>query len=133
MQHRLELSVSLPPIPEAAASARHTLHAALTNRVDPDTIRDAELLVTELVTNAVRHAALSPGDSINVRVRADDGAICVEVSDPGGGFDRPAVGPRPDRTGGFGLFLLDRMTQAWGIAEPPTRVWFELSATKRNN
>lgn len=118
--------MSLPPVPEAAASARHTIHAALTDHVDPDTVGDAELLVTELVTNAIRHGALSPGDSISVRVRSTGDSLCVEVSDPGAGFDRAAVGPRPDHTGGFGLFLLSRMAHAWGIADPPTRVWFEL-------
>ena len=128
MQRWVELSVSLPPVPEAAASARHTIHAALADRIDPDTIGDAELLVTELVTNAVRHAALRPGDNISVHVRTGDDSLTVEVSDPGAGFDRTTVGPRSDRTGGFGLFLLDRMAHAWGIANPPTRVWFELFA-----
>lgn len=133
MQSQLELSLSLPPIPEAAAEARRTLRDVLADQVDPTTVGDAELLVSELITNAVRHAALKPGDDIKVRIRAEDDSICVEVTDPGDGFAPEVIAPNEDRTGGFGLFLLDRMSRAWGIARPPTRIWFELVAPDRRS
>jgi len=132
MSRPVDLSVSLPPIPESAIRARHTIHAAFADRLDPGTIQDAELLVTELVTNAVRHAALRPGDSISVRVRSGDDSLCIEVSDPGIGFEHQPVEPHIDKEGGFGLFLLDRMSTSWGVANPPTRVWFELASPRRS-
>lgn len=128
MQRPLEISLSLPPVPEAAARARRTIRTALQDQVNPDTVGDAELLVSELVTNAVRHGSLRPGDDIRVRIRTADDALCVEVSDPGIGFSPEAISPKEDRSGGFGLFLLARMSRAWGIANPPTRIWFELPA-----
>lgn len=130
MARPIDLSVSLPPIPESAVRARRTIQAALANLIDPTTIEDAELLVTELVTNAVRHAALRPGDTIGVRVRSGDDSLCIEVSDPGIGFEQARSEPHPDHQGGFGLFLLDRMSTSWGVANPPTRVWFELPSPR---
>lgn len=129
MRGSIDLTLTLPPVPEAAGRARHTLRTALEDRFDPETLGDAELLVTELVTNAVRHGALRPGDDIKVKVHGGDDHVCVEVSDPGVGFPHRPHMPRPDRAGGFGLFLLDRMARMWGVSRPPTRVWFELATS----
>ena len=59
-------------------------------------MRDVRLLVSELVTNAVRHANLDDGDVIGLVVELADDALRVEVHDPGGGFvpTAPVAGPR---------------------------------------
>ena len=95
----------------------------------PDRVAaDLALLVTEVVSNAVRHASTGPGDEIVVRLFAND-RIRVEVVDRGPGF---AAGHRPepggDRSSGWGLYLLDTIASGWGVdtEDGTTVVWFEL-------
>ena len=86
-----------------------------------DTLR---LLVSELVTNAVRHA----DGSEPVEVHAHwDGEVRIEVSDHGRGFSpKPRFG-RLDEPGGFGLFLVGRLADHWGVeTDGGTTVWFVL-------
>ena len=87
-------------------------------------IADLRLVISEVVTNAVRHGG--EGDMV-VAVTPKDGYLCVQVTDSGDGF---APRPRafgPDEDGGFGLFLVERLTRRWGLTreDSNTRVWFE--------
>jgi anti-sigma regulatory factor (Ser/Thr protein kinase) len=89
---------------------------------------DLAVLVTEVVSNAVRHASNDPGDEIVVRLFADTG-IRVEVLDPGPGFERfEPLQPGEESSSGWGLYLLDSIASAWGIerGSSGTTVWFEL-------
>ena len=88
---------------------------------------DALIVVSELVTNAVRHGgAQGPGAIVRVDAALLDGLLRVEVSDPGPGFEPGGHGPRSD--GGYGLHLLDRLAARWGVAgTEPVTVWVELS------
>jgi anti-sigma regulatory factor (Ser/Thr protein kinase) len=112
--------------------ARHTV-AGLAPFLDPVVAENAELLVSELVTNSVRHAGLPPEASIEFSVRASAEVLMVEVADAGRGFEHDAP-PRPravddtDRASGWGLFLVDRIADRWGAVQMDgeTRVWFEL-------
>jgi anti-sigma regulatory factor (Ser/Thr protein kinase) len=117
--------------PSAPSLARRTLARWLVDRVDRRILEDATLLVSELVTNAVRHSGANGAIDMTVAVRGDH--LRVEVSDPGEGFARPAVGePPPDALGGRGLLIVDRVAASWGVTEGrPTRVWFELSPRER--
>jgi anti-sigma regulatory factor (Ser/Thr protein kinase) len=83
-----------------------------------------ELLVSELVTNSVVHSGLADPDVVLVHVASFPGGIRVEVVDDGTGMG--ADPPRGERS--FGLRILDRVTDRWGHADHPTRVWFELTA-----
>ena len=74
----------LPVSPEAAAQARHALDDL--GDLPDGRMRDVRLLVSELVTNAVRHANLATGDVIELVVELADHKLRVEVHDPGGGF-----------------------------------------------
>jgi anti-sigma regulatory factor (Ser/Thr protein kinase) len=112
---------------DAAAEARRALDefgAALPER----RMRDVRLLVSELVTNAVRHAGLASGDPIRLVIGDDDGHLRVEVYDGGTGFERQPPRPDPARASGWGLFLVERLADRWGVegADPGTRVWFEI-------
>ncbi|MEX2195048.1 MAG: ATP-binding protein [Thermoleophilaceae bacterium] len=108
--------------PQAVQAARH--------RVDELELEGAArrlltLLVSELVTNSVRHAA---GSSIGLAVEIDDGMARVEVIDAGAGFAPPPA-PRPgeQRPSGWGLYLVERFADRWGVsADGPTCVWFEI-------
>jgi anti-sigma regulatory factor (Ser/Thr protein kinase) len=115
-----ELAVS----PEAAAEARHALDG-----LDEDLsgrMRDVRLLVSELVTNAVRHANLADGDTIILVIELEDDALRVEVHDPGGGFVPSAPSPDPARPSGWGLYLVAELADRWGVdSDERTLVWFE--------
>jgi anti-sigma regulatory factor (Ser/Thr protein kinase) len=128
------LILRLPASPAAAATARHAV-AGLKPFLDADVRENAELLVSELVTNSIRHAELAERDSIEIKLDASDEAVLVEVADCGQGFRGPHPGPsvraaqmaEPERTSGWGLFLVERIASRWGIVEAgETRVWFEL-------
>jgi anti-sigma regulatory factor (Ser/Thr protein kinase) len=112
--------------PEAAAVARHALDD-LADAVPGTKLRDVRLLVSELVTNAVRHANLSPGDHIRLVFEVADHALRVEVHDPGGGFVPTAPAPDPARPSGWGLYLVAELSDRWGVdSDDTTLVWFEL-------
>ena len=117
---------TLPVAPEAAAEARHALDG-LAGQVPDGRIRDVRLLVSELVTNAVRHANLDTGDVIELVIELADAALRVEVRDPGGGFVPSAPSPDPTRPSGWGLYLVAELADRWGVdSEEETLVWFEL-------
>jgi anti-sigma regulatory factor (Ser/Thr protein kinase) len=85
------------------------------------------LLVSELVTNAVRHANLAAGDVILLVFESVDHAFRVEVHDPGGGFVPTAPAPDPARPSGWGLYLVAELADRWGVdSDDRTLVWFEL-------
>jgi anti-sigma regulatory factor (Ser/Thr protein kinase) len=122
----MRLERELPVKPEAAAQARHALDDVPTGLPD-GRLRDMHLLVSELVTNAVRHANLRPGDSIRLIVDLDGDALRVEVHDSGGGFVPTEPEPDPERPSGWGLYLVSELSDRWGVDfDGLTRVWFEL-------
>lgn len=90
-------------------------------------LADVLLLVTELVTNAVRHAQVGPERSVEVEMRRWPQRRRVDVVDPGSGFARVRPRSRTD-DGGWGLLLVDRLATRWGVGREAsgTRVWFEI-------
>jgi anti-sigma regulatory factor (Ser/Thr protein kinase) len=126
----MEVEFAIPGGLEAPMRARHELRAHLEGGLAPELGRDLELLLSEIVTNAVRHGDAGPGIPVDVRIVADDDHASVCVRDNGRGF-QPLAHPEPHfdrRPGGFGLFLLDRLSTRWGVERDlaGTRVWFEL-------
>jgi signal transduction histidine kinase len=78
------------------------------------------LLVSELVTNSVRHSA---SQDIDLKVNADDGRIRVEVSDDGPGFTEES-----SRGDGLGLTIVEKISDRWGLTSGERfTVWAELS------
>jgi len=118
------ISLRLQGGPEAAARARRAL-SKLRADIDPPLMETLRLLVTELVSNSVRHAN---SDTVILKVLVGRSAVWTEVTDEGPGFDpEEAAGPRRDSTG-WGLFLVERLAHRWGVNQEPaaTKVWFEL-------
>ena len=107
--------------PSAAGRARREL-AALEADLEGPVLESVRLLVTELVTNAVRHAG---APAVELAVVVGSRRVRVEVANAGGAF---GARPREDRDSGWGLFLIDRLSDDWGVADEPGRqcVWFEL-------
>ena len=115
----------LPATPEAASVARHALDD-LGDAVSDARLRDLRLLVSEVVTNAVRHANLASGDAIELVVELNRRTLRVEVHDPGGGFVPTAPAPDPTRPSGWGLYLVVELADRWGVdSDETTLVWFE--------
>ena len=115
------------------AEAAHLARRAVADRyprLAPAVRDDVSLLVTELVTNAVRHGDIAPDRSIRVDFECDGGLLKVQVVDPGTEFAAPPLPSGGDGSGGWGLFLVDRIAQRWGVrpAASGTCVWFELPA-----
>lgn len=116
--------------PDAAAEARRAI-ASLRADLDPPLMETLRLLVTELVTNSVRHTQC---DSLTLRVAIGKAAVLTEVADEGPRFDADAAleAEQPDSRGvdaGWGLFLVQRLARDWGVKDEglSKRVWFELS------
>lgn len=121
-----ELTVRFDRGPSAASAARNAL-LAMEQRVDGAVLDDIRLLVSELVTNAIRHADAPSGGAVEITVSIDDGRVRVEVADPGSGFDPQPRDDEMSRPGGWGLYLVDRIADRWGvIRNHVTRVWFEI-------
>ncbi len=122
MRVERELAVA----PEAASEARHALDG-LSGELPDGRMRDVRLLVSELVTNAVRHANLAQGDSIVLVIELAEKTLRVEVHDPGGGFVPSTPSPDPARPSGWGLYLVAELADRWGVdSDDRTLVWFEL-------
>lgn len=128
-----QIHLFLGPDSTAPGDARRELRCKLDQVVGSEVLEWATLLVSELVTNSVRHGGLLPSEKIELRVEASARRLRVEVAEPGRGFEaQPEPQPRRDATGGgatggWGLLLVDRLSTAWGVEnDGSTRVWFEL-------
>jgi serine phosphatase RsbU (regulator of sigma subunit) len=122
------LALALPGGPLAPHAARQALATALHGRVGERAEADALIVVSELVTNAIRHGgARTTGDEVGVHAALLPGGLRLEVTDPGEGFEPGGHGPRAD--GGYGLHLLDRLASRWGVTgAAPVTVWVELAS-----
>lgn len=120
------LNLRLERSPGAAAKARRGL-ANLRGDLDAPLMETLRLLVTELVTNSVRHTS---ADAVMLKVLVGNAAVWTEVTDRGPGFDPGQDAPEADHTG-WGLFLVERLAERWGVNRDGngTKVWFELRRT----
>jgi signal transduction histidine kinase len=108
----------------SVAEAREHVRESLCNIANADTVECVELVVTELVTNAVRHG---PGGPITLRLAVDgSGGVVGEVKDQGEGMI--AIRERDVGVGGSGLGLrvVNELTSAWGVNPGSTHVWFRV-------
>jgi len=112
----------------APGAARSVVAECLGERVEPGVLDNALLLATELVSNSVRHSGMpaSAGVVVGVTLRPD--SVRIDVDDPG---CSGAIAPRPPdpESGGFGLNLVQTLSERWGVeraVEGGTRVWVQL-------
>jgi anti-sigma regulatory factor (Ser/Thr protein kinase) len=118
--------IELPPTPVAVAIARQFV-SEHGSGLDPELVEDAELLVSELVTNAIKHGQ----PSILLRVRSEPPGIGVEVHDAGPAD--PVIAAEPpeeNQRSGRGLRMVAALASAWGVDRPADGqgkiVWFTL-------
>jgi hypothetical protein len=120
------LAWSLPADATAPARARALLAFSPRDRLGPGGGGTLALLLSENVTNSVRHAGLTDADRVECTITVDD-VIHVEVWDPGPGFAAAPAAPHTDAGSGWGLVFLDKLSIRWGVRSAhPTCVWFEL-------
>ncbi|MFN2526890.1 MAG: ATP-binding protein [Actinomycetota bacterium] len=127
---RTELDLKLSGGLRAASEARRAL-TRFEDRLPPGLLEDVRLLVNELVTNSIRHAGVGRTGWIGLRVVLEGDVLWVEVSDPGGGFHYAPPEPDVVQESGWGLFLVDRIADAWGVVSGEVcSVWFEIDCAK---
>jgi anti-sigma regulatory factor (Ser/Thr protein kinase) len=120
--------IAVPTGSGAPGAARHVVAHCLARLVPSRIVEQTQLLVSELVTNSVRHGDLEEHDTVLMRIYVAADSLRVEVENPGAAgvvaLDRPDV--RGGR--GFGLQLLERVASRWGVSRgQTTTVWFEMA------
>lgn len=115
--------------PKTVRAARGALDG-LNGDFPPARLHAATLCLTELVSNAVRHPR-AEGD-LALTLALDEERLRVEVTDPGSGFALER--PTPGGEGGWGLYIVEKLADGWGIeAGDRTVVWFEILRAPRFN
>jgi anti-sigma regulatory factor (Ser/Thr protein kinase) len=116
-----EIVLSLECTTDAPRQARD--HVRDLHHLHPARVDDAVLLVSELVTNAVKYGP--EHEAIRLIISSDDRGTRFTVHDLG-------LGPLPEMRdqadpapGGHGLRLVDALADRWGVERGSTRVWFE--------
>jgi anti-sigma regulatory factor (Ser/Thr protein kinase) len=114
--------------PDAGAAARAAVSAWIGAAVSPAMRVDLLLLISELVTNSVRHAHAPAASAISVRARIRGDVLRVEVGDGGTGGAIARRAPNLGNGGGFGLNVVELVSQRWGVDRARgTRVWAEMA------
>jgi anti-sigma regulatory factor (Ser/Thr protein kinase) len=110
--------------PRAPGIARREVEK-VARAVDDGVLRDAQLLVSEVVTNSIKHSGSD--DPIRLRVWTRRRGLKVEVADGGFGFEPGEPNLGGDSEGGRGLMILGTLAERWGTSrDGRARVWFEL-------
>jgi anti-sigma regulatory factor (Ser/Thr protein kinase) len=118
------LDLTLPAEPRSVAEARAKVCDAIGSHLDDGESETVRLLISELMTNAIKHGDSSQPVEVHAHWNAE---VRVEVVDHGDGF---TPGPRLgalDEPGGFGLYLVGQLADRWGVdTDDGTTVWFVL-------
>ena len=119
----MSLTVDIPRNRTAPAVALRAVER-LAGRVAADLLPDLKLLVTELITNSVKYGPDGPV-TLLIDTRGPR-HVRVGVVDRGAGFE-PRGRARPaTEAGGWGLYLVQRLSDRWGMKDGVTHVWFEI-------
>jgi anti-sigma regulatory factor (Ser/Thr protein kinase) len=119
--HAARVSLVLPPVTASVPAARHFVDRALPATCWAD---EVTLLVSELASNAVRHA----GTDFTVTLQCDGSVVRIEAHDADPALPVAST-PAVDAVTGRGLMIVDALADRWGV-EPTTTgkmVWFELA------
>ncbi len=111
--------------PEAPARARQIVAVTIGVALSKELTYPVTLLTSELITNSVLHGQVGVEDEIELALSWDVDRVRLEITDEGPGVQASA--PDSERPGGWGLVLVEAMSDRWGIERGErTRVWFEL-------
>jgi anti-sigma regulatory factor (Ser/Thr protein kinase) len=117
---------TLPSAIDSVPVARELAAGLGTDLMEPGQLDNLTLVVTELVSNAVRHSASS--DPVKLALTPKDGYVCVQVTDTGHGLVHEPGAIGNEGGPGYGLFLVEQLTRRWGMTREGglTRVWVEI-------
>jgi anti-sigma regulatory factor (Ser/Thr protein kinase) len=115
------ITVTLPRAADSVAAARRLVRAHA-GGLGAQRRADAVLLVSELVTNALRHG----NGAITLRIAREPHELVVEVADAGSGAVKISPRAGADDVGGWGLRIVDWLADDWGVRVGSTCVWFRL-------
>ncbi len=115
----------LPLDVQAPSSARFVVADFLSDRLPVRMVETAQLIISELVSNSLRHNSAPQDQAVVVRVALDRDTWRLEVEDPGG---EGVLAPDPERAaaGRLGMNLVQSLSECWGVehaAERGTRAW----------
>lgn len=128
--------LNVPHHARGARAARQGLRASLTGLVDADVLVDAAAIASELVGNAVRHAAPLPGDIVTMVWRLiDGGGVEIRVTDGGSAVVPRVLQPTSDAMSGRGLAIVAALASVWGVERDSSRqcVWAQVRGVGRRN
>lgn len=119
--------IPLPVRPDSAGRARQALDRDLVARgIGGEARDDLLLIVSELVTNAIRHGRpLTSDGTVHVDWTVGDRGVAINVTDGGDGLPLPGS-PSTQGEGGRGLGIVDALATRWGVshaATATTTVW----------
>jgi len=118
----MRLSLTLAPDATAPSRARTSIRA-LSLGLSPHALRDLQLVVSELVTNAVEHGPRQ-GIRVELELRGRD-QVRGEIVDQGA-TGAPAILSAECDPENLGLRVVDELTESWGVRAGSTHVWFEM-------
>jgi anti-sigma regulatory factor (Ser/Thr protein kinase) len=122
----MPFQITVPAGPAAPATARRALTHWLNVHTTNGLLSDAPLVVSELVTNSLRHAGLPAAAAVRVSAALADDVLRIEVEDGGTSGAVVRREPNRDRGGGFGLNIIDALALRWGVERADgTLVWVE--------
>lgn len=128
-------AVLLPYAPASVAAARWRLSADLRHAgVFTAAVGDAALVVSELMSNAIRHARPLPGSLVEVTWALNGGSVEITVSDGGSATQPRPASPSLSSLGGRGLAIVDHLSCRWGVSteDARTTVWAVLPAPRQD-
>lgn len=117
----------LPHDSTSTARARSKIVDELTSVLPPPRIEDSRLMVTELVSNALRHAPPEPDGNIVLEIEREPGLVRIIVRDGGTHMDLNEPTFHPHSDGHYGLLVVDALADQWGFSiDGDKGVWFEI-------
>jgi anti-sigma regulatory factor (Ser/Thr protein kinase) len=124
-----QVEVDVPREREAPGMVRTLLRDRLADDLGPVELAEAQMVVSELVSNAVLHGE----GAIRLRLTLDEDALHGEVVDEGTGFEADLRERGVEEAGGRGLWLVASLSRRWGIHDGSSHVWFELRRRAREH
>jgi anti-sigma regulatory factor (Ser/Thr protein kinase) len=112
-------TLELPRSPDSAGIAR-LIVTAHGSSLGGDQLRNANMMVSELVSNAFQHGE----GRIELTVESWPDGVWACVHDEGTGVIATPE-PRPERRG-WGLYFVEQLADRWGVADDDSRVWFRI-------
>lgn len=113
----------------APLRARRSVLSQVSGKLSDARAADLALIVSELVTNSVRHANVGPRQILTIECTTLPDRLRVTVTDPGSPLEPHLRSPDHVASRGYGLSVVDSLSSTWGVMRGragTTSVWCEL-------